>query len=83
MTFPTLAGLAAACALTFATLSPAAQAAGTVASTGASAASDDAVSYHTVDVNGVKIFYREAGPKNAPPCCCSTASRPRRRCSAT
>ncbi|WP_186074476.1 alpha/beta fold hydrolase [Burkholderia gladioli] len=66
MTFPTLAGLAAACALTFATLSPAAQAAGTVASTGAPAASDDAVSYHTVDVNGVKIFYREAGPKNAP-----------------
>jgi pimeloyl-ACP methyl ester carboxylesterase len=25
-----------------------------------------AVSYHTVDVDGVKVFYREAGPKNAP-----------------
>ncbi|TXG02088.1 alpha/beta fold hydrolase [Massilia arenae] len=25
-----------------------------------------AVSYHKVDVDGVKIFYREAGPKNAP-----------------
>lgn len=25
-----------------------------------------AVSYHTVDIDGVKVFYREAGPKNAP-----------------
>jgi len=25
-----------------------------------------AVSYHTVSVDGVKVFYREAGPKNAP-----------------
>ncbi|GEM_PF-4687893 len=24
------------------------------------------VSYHKVDVDGVKVFYREAGPKNAP-----------------
>lgn len=27
---------------------------------------ETAVSYHTVAVDGVKIFYREAGPKNAP-----------------
>jgi len=25
-----------------------------------------AVSYHTVNIDGVKVFYREAGPKNAP-----------------
>ena len=25
-----------------------------------------AVSYHTVSIDGVKVFYREAGPKNAP-----------------
>jgi len=30
----------------------------------AAAASD--VSYHTVDIDGVKVFYREAGPRNAP-----------------
>jgi pimeloyl-ACP methyl ester carboxylesterase len=27
---------------------------------------ETAVSYHTVVVDGVKVFYREAGPKNAP-----------------
>lgn len=27
---------------------------------------ETAVSYHTVFVDGVKVFYREAGPKNAP-----------------
>ncbi len=26
----------------------------------------DAVSYHTADIDGVKVFYREAGPKDAP-----------------
>jgi pimeloyl-ACP methyl ester carboxylesterase len=44
-------------------------AAGFVAVTaGASAASaaSTAVSYHTVSIDGVKVFYREAGPKNAP-----------------
>lgn len=25
-----------------------------------------AISYHTVDIDGVKVFYREAGPKDAP-----------------
>lgn len=30
------------------------------------AASTTAISYRTVQVDGVKIFYREAGPKNAP-----------------
>ena len=24
------------------------------------------ISYHTVDIEGLKIFYREAGPANAP-----------------
>ena len=28
--------------------------------------SETVVSYHTVALDGVKIFYREAGPKNAP-----------------
>lgn len=44
-------------------------AAGFVAVTaGASAApaASTAVSYHTVSIDGVKVFYREAGPKNAP-----------------
>ena len=44
-------------------------AAGFVAvTTGASAApaASTAVSYHTVSIDGVKVFYREAGPKNAP-----------------
>ena len=45
-------------------------AAGFVAITaGASAAAPaaaTAVSYHTVSIDGVKVFYREAGPKNAP-----------------
>lgn len=27
---------------------------------------ETAVSYHTVEIDGVKVFYREAGPKNAP-----------------
>ena len=44
-------------------------AAGFVAVTaGASAApaAPTTVSYHTVSIDGVKVFYREAGPKNAP-----------------
>ena len=39
--------------------------------------------YRTKKVDGVKIFYREAGPENGPSCCCCTAFRPRRICSAT
>lgn len=43
---------------------PSAQAAPAAAS--ATARPATAVSYHTVEVEGVKVFYREAGPKNAP-----------------
>lgn len=32
----------------------------------ASIQSEQAVSYHTVTIDGVKVFYREAGPKHAP-----------------
>jgi pimeloyl-ACP methyl ester carboxylesterase len=32
----------------------------------AAARPSGAVSYHTVDIDGVKVFYREAGPRNAP-----------------
>jgi len=40
------------------------------------------VTYHrTRTVDGLKIFYREAGPADAPVCC--KAFRPRRICSAT
>ena len=30
------------------------------------AAAAEAVTYHTADIDGVKVFYREAGPKDAP-----------------
>jgi len=36
------------------------------AASAAAPAVSTAVSYHTVSVDGVKVFYREAGPKNAP-----------------
>ena len=39
--------------------------------------------HRTVSVDGLDIFYREAGPKDAHASCCCTASRPSRRCSAT
>ena len=32
--------------------------------------------YRTVKIDGLDIFYREAGPKDAPVVSCSTASRP-------
>jgi pimeloyl-ACP methyl ester carboxylesterase len=62
--FNRTARLAATVALAVATLSvhaapPTAKAASNVASTAS-------VSYRTVKVDGVNIFYREAGPKNAP-----------------
>ena len=41
------------------------------------------VAYRTVNIDGLDIFYREAGPKDAPTSCCCTASRPPRICSAT
>jgi hypothetical protein len=41
------------------------------------------VAYRTVKIDGLDIFYREAGPKGAPACSCSTASRPVRTCSVT
>ena len=28
--------------------------------------SRQSISYHTVEIQGLKIFYREAGPANAP-----------------
>jgi hypothetical protein len=37
--------------------------------------------YHTVPVDRVRIFYREAGPKVRRPSCSFTAIRPRRGCS--
>jgi hypothetical protein len=40
------------------------------------------VHYHTVKVDGIDIFYREAGPRARPSCFCCTASRPPRTCSA-
>jgi hypothetical protein len=39
------------------------------------------LTYHTVSVDGVRIFYREAGPKDAPGYCCCTGTRRRRGCS--
>src|SRR5262245_39164049 len=41
-------------------------AAGAVAQAHAPAAETQAVHHHTVDIDGTKIFYREAGPPNAP-----------------
>ena len=41
-----------------------------------------AISYHA-DVDGFKIFYREAGARTRRSCCCCTASRARATCSAT
>ena len=37
--------------------------------------------YHAVQVNGLNLFYREAGPRMRRPCCCCTGSRHRRGCS--
>ena len=37
--------------------------------------------HKTVDVDGLEIFYREAGPKDARQSCCCTAFRPPPRCS--
>ncbi len=39
--------------------------------------------HRTANVDGVNIFYREAGHATRPSCCCCTASRPPRTCSAT
>lgn len=38
----------------------------TAGASAATPAASSAVSYHTVSIDGVKVFYREAGPKNAP-----------------
>ena len=38
-------------------------------------------SYRTVKVDGLSIFYREAGPKDAPRFCCFMDFRRRRACS--
>jgi hypothetical protein len=51
---------------------------------GPGAALNYPVTYHrTKTVDGIKIFYREAGPGDGRSYCCSTAFRPRRTCSAT
>ncbi len=42
------------------------------------------VTHHrTARIDGIDIFYREAGPADAPVVCCCTAFRRRRTCSAT
>ena len=41
------------------------------------------VHYRTAKVDGVDVFYREAGPAARRPCSCCTDSRPRRTCFAT
>ena len=38
------------------------------------------LNYRTANIDGVEVFYREAGPKRRPYCCCYTVSRPRRIC---
>ena len=42
-----------------------------------------AISYRTADVDGFKIFYREAGAPERRSCCCCMASRAPATCSAT
>jgi hypothetical protein len=37
-------------------------------------------SFHTIEADGVKMFYREAGPKDARSFCFSTATLLRRTC---
>jgi hypothetical protein len=39
--------------------------------------------YRTVNIDGLDIYYREAGSKEAPIVLCSMASRPYRTCSVT
>ncbi len=41
------------------------------------------VAYRTVKIDGLDIFYREAGPEDAPVVLLLQASRPARTCSAT
>ncbi len=40
-----------------------------------------AVAYKTVTIDGLDVFYREAGRRLLPHCCCCTAFRLRRTCS--
>ena len=42
-----------------------------------------AITYRYADVDGVKVFYREAAPPTRRNCCCSTAFRARATCFAT
>ena len=37
--------------------------------------------YRTIVIDGLSIFYREAGPKDGPTSCCFTACRRLRACS--
>ena len=45
------------------------------------AATTRSTTYKTVAVNGLNIFYREAGPKHGQRSCCFTGFRHRRGCS--
>ena len=38
------------------------------------------ISYHTVNVQGIDVFYREAGRLMRRPCSCSTAFHPHHGC---
>ena len=77
----------AAITLVAALLSSAALSQTAFADSAACAASQQAaipvVHYRTVKVDGVDIFYREAGPPERRLCSCCTGFRPRPTCSAT
>jgi pimeloyl-ACP methyl ester carboxylesterase len=62
----TVAALSLAALAQGAFAAPAAAPAAPAAASAANVASTASVSYRTVKVDGVNIFYREAGPKNAP-----------------
>lgn len=55
-----------AAALSLALLAPGGHAAPAAAHEAANVATTASVSYRTVKIDGINIFYREAGPKNAP-----------------
>ena len=52
------------------------------AESGAQQAAIPVVHYRTAKVDGVDVFYREAGPRMRRSCCCCMAFRLRRTCSA-
>ena len=48
----------------------------------AACATSTIVTYYRADIDGVKVFYREAGPQTRPPSCCCMGFRPCPTCSA-